>query len=129
MSAVRCDFDCDACRAAIREPEPGVLEPECPRCGHTVHVAKCPYDGLVLCGCEESIAREDGVREAARTYLDAEAEPAFSWVIESQAARREGRSNREVERMERLSRARVALEEALLAATSSRPAAPETTDG
>jgi hypothetical protein len=62
-----------------------------------------------------------GLREAARAYLDAEAEPAYSWVIESQQARHEGRPNREVERMDRIARARVALEEAL-----SRQAEKET---
>jgi hypothetical protein len=61
-----------------------------------------------------------GLRAAARAYLDAEAEPAYPWVMESQAARNEGRPNREVERMERIARARVLLEEAL-AATEAAP--------
>ena len=58
-----------------------------------------------------------GLVEAVRAYLDAEAEPGYSWVIESQAARAEGRPNREKERMERIARARSALEEALASAT------------
>jgi hypothetical protein len=54
-----------------------------------------------------------GLREAVRAYLDVQAEPAYSWVAESQAARHEGRPNREIERMDRVARARAALEEAL----------------
>ena len=57
----------------------------------------------------------DRLREAAQALLDAEAEPAYSWVIESRAARAEGRPNREVERVDRIARARRDLAEALAA--------------
>jgi len=57
----------------------------------------------------------DGLRSAAEAYLTAEDEPAYSWVIESQAARDEGRPNREVERMDRISAARRSLRAALQA--------------
>lgn len=53
------------------------------------------------------------LREAAQAYLDAEAQPAYSWVIESEEARAEGRPNREVERMDRINAARRALLAAL----------------
>jgi len=53
------------------------------------------------------------LRTAVKVFLAAEAEPAYSWVIESQAARAEGRPNREVERMDRIRTARAALRVAL----------------
>lgn len=62
------------------------------------------------------------VREAAEAYLAAEAQPAFSWVIESQEARHEGRPNREVERMDRIYAARTALRATLDAARQRAPA-------
>ena len=64
---------------------------------------------------------QPGLVEAAQELLDAEAMPGYSWVIESQAARREGRANREVERMDRIARARIALDDALRAAIGRQP--------
>jgi hypothetical protein len=60
--------------------------------------------------------RERAIEDAARELLDAEAQPAYSWVLESQAARHEGRPNREIERMDRISDARAALRAALASA-------------
>lgn len=59
----------------------------------------------------------EGLREAAQAYLDAEAEPAYSWVEEGQRERA-GYPNREKERMDRIDAARKALRAAL---TASEP--------
>jgi hypothetical protein len=75
----------------------------------------------LLRAARASVALDGGLRSAAQAYLDAQSEPAYSWVFESQAARQEGRANREVERMDRIARAGIALREALAAS----PAAPE----
>lgn len=55
----------------------------------------------------------DPLREAAQAFLDALAEPGYSLVIEGQAARAEGRPNREVERIARIGIAEAALRAAL----------------
>lgn len=71
---------------------------------------------------EEWIVRHEcaALRAAAQTLLDAHAEPVYSWVIESQEARAEGRPNREVERMDRVNKAWQGLR-AALGTTSSAP--------
>jgi hypothetical protein len=44
--------------AALSEATPG-SDNECPRCGHTVHVAVCAYDGLIPCGCSSALPGDD----------------------------------------------------------------------
>jgi hypothetical protein len=68
---------------------------------------------------EVLLAEIDRLKEAARRFLEAEAEPAYSWVVESQAARHEGRPNREIERMARVAAARRDLAVALAEADSA----------
>lgn len=72
----------------------------------TVHIAD-------LDEVKYALARAARLEEAVRAYIDAQREPAYSWVIESMDARREGRPNREMERMERVNAALAAVRAAL----------------